>query len=59
MNNKKEQLSEMKIRQAIAESSKVTVRDVMRYLKNHYPNQYDTSVARKNAKEMIAEISNY
>lgn len=50
------EMSESKIRQAMAESGKSTVKQLMDYMKAKYPGQYDINVARANAKELVADM---
>lgn len=59
MKTTKTQMSESEIRRALAESSQHTVTGMMRYMKNLYNGRYDNKVARKNAKEMCADIPKY
>ena len=49
-------MSEREIREAICESGKTKVSEMMNYLKNRYDSQYDIKVARANAKEIAADI---
>lgn len=50
------QASESEIRQAIAESGKMSVREMMGYLKVQMKKPYCLKLARKNAKELAAEM---
>jgi len=52
-------MDEFKIREAIAESGKMTVRDIMSYLKHRHEGKYDVKLARKNAKELVAEMKGH
>ena len=47
------------VREMIAESGKMVVKDVITYLDRHWPGQYDKGAARADAKEMIAEARAY
>lgn len=46
------QLTEDQIREIFAESGKMKASQMMSYLKSRYAGQYDSKVARANAKEM-------
>jgi len=59
VNESDEQMSEMKIREAMAESGKTRVNDLMKYMKAHYAGKYDIKVARENAKELVADMKKY
>jgi hypothetical protein len=52
-------MSEDKIRQALAESGKMTVRDMMAYMKRMHAGKYDVKLAKKNAKELVADMKGY
>jgi len=47
-----------KIRETIAESGKMTIKDVVSYFKNRYPDA-DLAIVKAEAKEMIAEMKKY
>jgi len=45
-----------KIRQAMAESGKMKVSELMKYMKTRYAGKYDVKLARENAKELVADM---
>ena len=51
--------TESQIRQAIAQSGKMTVPQMMGYLKAEMNRPYCLKLARKNAKELAAEMKNF
>jgi len=52
----KPQLTEEQIREYFAETGKFTARDMMACLKSRYAGQYNVDLAKRNAKEMAAQI---
>lgn len=52
-------MTEQEIREMIAESGKMKIRDVMAYFKVHAKKTYDVKLVRRNAKEMIDEAKKY
>lgn len=50
-----EQLTESQIRERIAESGKMTIRDIVAYFKHRWDGQYNIKTLKSNAKEMIKE----
>ncbi len=52
-------MDEMKIREALAESGKLTLKDMMAYMKRRHSGNYDVALARKNAKELVKEMKAY
>jgi len=52
------QMTEDQIRERIAESGKMTVKEIVNYF-SRWKGQFDTKVLRSNAKEMIAEAKKY
>ena len=54
------QFTEDEIRERIAESGKMTIRDVVNYFKRHFHElQYDTRLVKSNAREMIKESKEF
>jgi len=53
---KEYEMSEDDIRQAMAESGKMKVKQLMDYMKAKYAGKYDPKVARENAKELVADM---
>jgi len=49
-------MTETEIRQALAESGKMRVVDMMTYMKHRYNGKYDVKLARTNAKELVADM---
>jgi hypothetical protein len=54
----KTQMTELQIKQRIAESGKMTQKDVLNYFKR-WEGQYDSKTVRSIAKEMIGEAKKY
>ena len=54
--NKEYSMSEDNVRQAMAESGKSKVAELMSYMKAKYAGKYDTKMARMNAKELVADM---
>ena len=52
-------MNEFEIREALAESGKTRVNDMMAYLKHWHAGKYDVRLARKIAKELVAEMKPY
>jgi len=52
-------MDRFKVREAIAESGKMTVRDAMAYLDMRFKGLYNKQEARAEAKEMIAEAKSF
>ena len=52
-------MTEQEIREMIAESGKMKIRDVMAYFKVHAKKPYDAKLVRLNAKEMINESKKF
>jgi hypothetical protein len=52
-------LDRFDIREKIAESGKVTVREMMAHLNHFYPGEFDKTVAKEEAKEIAAQIKKY
>lgn len=52
----KPKLTESQIRQAIAESGKMTATQMISYIKSKYPGRYDEKMLKENAKELAADI---
>ena len=57
--SEQQMMSEDKIRQALAESGKMTVRDMLAYMKHKHAGKYDMTLAKKNAKELVADMKGY
>ena len=53
---KEYEMDEDKIRQVMAESGKMKVKQLMDYMKSRYEGKYDPKVARENAKELVADM---
>lgn len=51
-----DQLDMWKIREAIAESGKTRIGEIMSYLKYRYDGRYDVKMAREQAREMVKEM---
>ena len=54
-----EKMDQFKIRERIAESGKMSIKDVVNYFKCRWEGQYDLKVVKAEAKEMIAEAKRY
>lgn len=54
--NESEMMSEDSIKQAMAESGKMKITQLMSYMKARYQGKYDTKLAREIAREMVAEM---
>lgn len=52
-------MSADKIRQAMAESGKSSVKHLMDYMKAKYDGKYDVELAKTNAKELVADMKRY
>lgn len=50
------QMSEDKIKQAMAESGKMKVAELMSYMKGKYAGKYDLKLAKECAKEIVASM---
>jgi hypothetical protein len=52
--------TESQIRERIAESGQMTIRDVVNYFKSHFHElQYDIKLVKSNAKELINEAKKF
>ena len=56
INESSYEMDEWKVREAMAESGKTRVNDLMKYMKAHYAGKYDIKAAKISAKEIVAEI---
>ena len=56
INEKEYDMDEDAIRQAMAESGKMKVAQLMSYMKAKYAGKYDLKLARENAKELVADM---
>ena len=53
---KEYEMSEDDIREKMAESGKMKVKQLMDYMKAKYDGKYDPKLARANAKDIVAEM---
>lgn len=56
LESKEYEMSVDKIRQAMAESGKSKVADLMSYMKVKYEGKYDPKIAKEIAKELVADM---
>lgn len=53
---KEYEYDESKIREIMAQSGKMKVKQLMDYMKARHAGKYDPKVARENAKELVADM---
>jgi hypothetical protein len=54
-----EKMDRWEIREAIAESGKMTIRDVMAYLNHRYEGKFNVKQAKEDAKEIIKDAKKH
>ena len=52
-------MNDLNIREVLAESGKLTVSQMMNYLKSRYNGKYDIKTARNEAKDLVREMKEY
>ena len=50
---------EFNVREAIAESGKTSIKDIMNYLASRHSGKYNVKEAKEEAKEMVKEMKSY
>jgi hypothetical protein len=59
VNESSYEMDRWKIREAIAESGKMSLKDVMNYLNFRYEGKFDVKLAKEDAKEMIKDAKKH